>query len=321
MEFKICAVGELLVEFLAKECNQRFDQPGEFVGPYPSGAPAIFASQVAKLGFPVVLFSCVGKDSFGKMCINRLKKDGVIVDGITSYSRANTGSAFVTYQDQSERNFIFNIPNSACGLLSFNNIDENLLKDCTHLHVMGSSLYSFRAIDAMRKALDIIKNKGGTISFDPNLRKEMFNIQEMEQSFGYIMEYTDIFLPSEKEVRYFTQNDESEQQTILALLKNGIKHIVVKGGAQGASYYGLDEQNSLKTFHVDGFSVDSVDPTGAGGCFGATFVSLLLAGYDVETALKFANVSGALAVSKLGPMEGTSSLEEIQTFLTKHAID
>ena len=74
MEFKICAVGELLVEFLAKECNQRFDQPGEFVGPYPSGAPAIFASQVAKLGFPVVLFSCVGKDSFGKMCINRLKK-------------------------------------------------------------------------------------------------------------------------------------------------------------------------------------------------------------------------------------------------------
>ena len=64
-----------------------------------------------------------------------------------------------------------------------------------------------------------------------------------------------------------------------------------------------------------------MDPTGAGGCFGATFVSLLLAGYDVETALKFANVSGALAVSKLGPMEGTSSFEEIQTFLTKHAID
>ena len=92
---------------------------------------------------------------------------------------------------------------SVCGLLSFNNIDKNLLKDCTHLHVMGFSLYSFRAIDAMRKAIGIIKNKGGTISFDPNLRKEIFSIQEMEQSFGYIMEYTDIFLLSEKEVRYF----------------------------------------------------------------------------------------------------------------------
>ena len=319
MEFKICTVGELLVEFLAKESNQRFDQTGEFIGPYPSGAPAIFADQVAKLGFPVIFFSCVGKDSFGKMCINRLKKDGVIIDGITSHSMANTGSAFVSYQDHSDRDFIFNIPNSACGLLSFNHIDEKLLKDCTHLHVMGSSLYSFRAIDAMRKALDIIKNKGGTISFDPNLRKEMFNIQEMEQSFGYIMEYTDIFLPSENEVCYFAQNnDESEQQTMSTLLNNGIQHIVVKGGAKGANYYGLDEQKSLKMIHVDGFNVNSVDPTGAGDCFGATFVSLLLAGYPVETALQFANVSGALAVSKQGPMEGTSSLVEIKQFLSQH---
>ena len=169
---------------------------------------------------------------------------------------------------------------------------------------MGFSLYSFRAIDAMRKAIGIIKNKGGTISFDPNLRKEIFSIQEMEQSFGYIMEYTDIFLLSEKEVRYFNQNDESEQQAILDLLKNGIKHIVLKGGANGANYYGLDDQKSLKTFHVDSFSVGSVDPTCARGCFGATFVGLLLAGYSVETALKFVNVSGA--VSKLGPIDGTS---------------
>ena len=56
MQFKICTIGELLVEFLAKKQNQRFDQTGEFIGPFPSGAPAIFADQVAKLGFPVITF-------------------------------------------------------------------------------------------------------------------------------------------------------------------------------------------------------------------------------------------------------------------------
>ena len=60
MNVTICTIGELLVEFLAKEENQGFSRPGEFWGPYPSGAPAIFADQVAKLGFGSVLFSCVG---------------------------------------------------------------------------------------------------------------------------------------------------------------------------------------------------------------------------------------------------------------------
>ena len=319
MQFKICTIGELLVEFLAKKQNQRFDQTGEFIGPFPSGAPAIFADQVAKLGFPVIFFSCIGKDPFGNMCIKRLKQDGVIIDGITTHNKANTGSAFVTYKGSNDRDFIFNIPNSACGLLSFNHINENLLKDCTHLHVMGSSLYSFRAIDAMRKALDIIKSKGGTISFDPNLRKEMFNIQEMEQSFDYIMEYTDIFLPSESEVSYFaSNNDESEDQTMFALLNKGIKHIVVKKGSKGANYYGRDDNNNLLTLHVDGFITTPVDPTGAGDCFGATFISLMLAGYSVEQALQYANASGALAVSKTGPMEGTSTFAELKQFIAQY---
>lgn len=317
MDFKICTMGELLVEFLAKERNQRFDRTGEFVGPFTSGAPAIFASQVAKLGFPVVFFSCVGKDAFGKMCIKRLKQDGVNIDGIAIHNKANTGSAFVTYKDANERDFIFNIPNSACGLLSSDHINDELLKDCNHLHVMGSSLYSFRVIDAMRKALDIIKSKGGTISFDPNLRKEMFDIPEMEASFDYILDYTDIFLPSEKEVSYFANDASlSEKQIMTSLLQRGIKHIVIKCGENGAYYYGLNAQNDVYSLHEKGYKINMLDPTGAGDCFGATFVSLMLAGYSVEMALKYANASGALAVSKKGPMEGTSTIAELDHFIT-----
>ncbi|EAN2905590.1 hypothetical protein O6M83_003355 [Salmonella enterica] len=124
MNITIATLGELLVEFLAKKENQGFSSPGEFWGPYPSGAPAIFADQVAKLGFRSLLFSCVGNDAFGVMNITRLSRDGVNVQGISVLPNATTGSAFVSYRSQAQRDFIFNMPDSACGLLSADHLDN-----------------------------------------------------------------------------------------------------------------------------------------------------------------------------------------------------
>lgn len=313
MSVSICTIGELLVEFLAKQKNQGFSQPGEFLGPFPSGAPAIYAAQVARLGFESTLFSCVGNDDFGQMNIERLRHEGVNTDGITVIDKAPTGSAFVSYRSQFERDFIFNIPNSACGYLSPEHLDESLLSHCNHFHIMGSSLFSFRMIDSMRKAIQVIKKNNGTVSFDPNVRKEMMNIPEMQQAFDYILEYTDIFLPSEGEIHYFAdQKNAGESDIVRQLIDNGVKHVVIKRGAEGASYYHADNQ-----LHIESYPVEMIDPTGAGDCFGATFVSLFLAGYPVEQALKYANASGALAVSRLGPMEGISSLADITDFLAR----
>ncbi len=99
MNVTICTIGELLVEFLAKEENQGFPVPVNF-GALSQRAPAIFADQVAKLGFGSVLFSCVGNDAFGEMNIARLEKDGVNVNGIAMLQKATTGSAFVSYRSQ-----------------------------------------------------------------------------------------------------------------------------------------------------------------------------------------------------------------------------
>ncbi|WP_435952000.1 sugar kinase [Dryocola sp. BD626] len=311
MNVTIATLGELLVEFLAKKENQGFSTPGEFWGPYPSGAPAIFADQVAKLGFKSLLFSCVGDDAFGSMNISRLARDGVNVRGIAVLPNATTGSAFVSYRSQAQRDFIFNMPNSACGLLNVNHLDESLLKQCNHFHIMGSSLFSFRLIDAVRKAIGIVKANGGTVSFDPNIRKEMLNIPEMSQAFEYILDYTDFFLPSDGELDYFGLSKSRDEEKIVAsLFARGISHVVIKRGPRGASYYSASER-----YHMPGYAVDVVDPTGAGDCFGATFVSLFLAGYSVSDALARANASGSLAISQRGPMEGTSTLAEIEEFI------
>ncbi len=81
---------------------------------------------------------------------------------------------------------------------------------------------------------------------------------------------------------------------------------MVKNGAAGATYYGASG-----TVVGPGYPVDELDPTGAGDCFDATFVTCRLQGLSVEESLAYANASGARAVTIGGPMEGTSSFAEL----------
>src|SRR6516225_7882685 len=145
---KIMTLGEILVEIMATQRGQSLREPGALTGPYASGAPAIFIDQVAKLGVAAGIIGCVGDDAFGALNIDRLKNDGVDVSTIHVIKQATTGSAFVTYRKDGERDFVFNISNSASAQISPAHVDAKVLKDCSHFHVVGSSLFSFRIIDA-----------------------------------------------------------------------------------------------------------------------------------------------------------------------------
>ncbi|MFM0047929.1 tagatose kinase [Caballeronia grimmiae] len=305
----ILTMGEILVEILATEIGQSFRRPGTLVGPYASGAPAIFIDQVAKSGSPAAIIGCVGDDDFGYLNVQRLREDGVDVSGISVIKGATTGSAFVTYREDGDRDFIYNIANSASGHLSVNDISEQLLKDCSHFHVMGSSLFSFRIIEAMKRVIETVKANGGTVSFDPNIRKEMLRIPEMREALDFILDYTDVFLPSGHEVMLLA-NASSEKAAIDELFGRGVSEIVIKRGKDGCSYYdGMTER------HIRAFSVTEVDPTGAGDCFGGTYIACCARGYSVEAALKYACAAGALAVTRRGPMEGTATLAELDAFI------
>jgi hypothetical protein len=45
---RIMTIGEILVEIMATERGQSFRAPGTLVGPFPSGAPAIFIGDVGQ---------------------------------------------------------------------------------------------------------------------------------------------------------------------------------------------------------------------------------------------------------------------------------
>lgn len=312
MSKKIMTMGEILVEIMAKDVGQSFRQPGLLLGPYASGAPAIFIDQVGKLGCEAGMIGCVGEDDFGHLNTERLSVDGVDVSAIAFLPDATTGSAFVTYRHDGNRDFVFNITNSASARLSVEHVTPHVLADCSHFHVMGSSLFSSAIVDAMKKAVDLVKRQGGTISFDPNIRKEILRSDQMRESLTHFLKQTDIFLPSGGEVTLLV-NASTEEEAIPELLAMGVKEIVVKRGAEGATYVDSDQR-----IDVQPLAVTEVDPTGAGDCFGGAFVACRVMGMVAGDALRFANAAGALAVTQRGPMEGASTFAQLREALAQH---
>ncbi len=306
----ILSIGELLAEIMAERIGQTFTEPGVFLGPYPSGAPAIFADQAAKTGASVAFIGCTGQDGFGDLIVNRLRDDGVDVSGITRTDELPTGTAFVTYQGDGSREFIFNIGNSAAALIDADSVDPALAGGCRYFHVMGSSLGSSGSIAAVKRALELVEQGDGKVSFDPNIRPEVLTSPVIREAIHHVLEECDILLPSEADLQYFC-GDAPEREAVATLFdSHRLEMIVVKNAAEGSVYY--DRTRSL---HVPSFKVTEVDPTGAGDCFGGTLISCLAQGIEIERALTLANAAGAMAVTKRGPMEGNTTLRELGRFI------
>jgi tagatose kinase len=309
----ILTIGEILVEIMATEKGDGFLEPINLVGPFPSGAPAIFIDQAAKFGQPAAIIGCVGNDDFGRVNLDRLRRDGVDVEGVRIDPEMATGSAFVRYRPDGSRAFVYNIKHSAAGTISLGAAAKAVLNRSDHLHVMGTALSSPNIVEVILAAAEAIKARGGTISFDPNLRPEILNLPGLREACETLFRRCDLFLPSGAELYLFTKAKE-EKATVPEILGRGVRAIVHKRGADGASYY-----DSEARLTQAGFEVKEVDPTGAGDCFGATFVSCWLRNMPPAQCLAYAAASGALAVTRQGPMEGAASHAELDAFLASHS--
>ena len=65
------------------------------------------------------------------------------------------------------------------------------------------------------------------------------------------------------------------------------------------------------------FRVNEVDPTGAGDVFNAGIIYGFINGWSYEDTLRFANAAAAIKVTRRGPMEGPSSLNDVVELMKK----
>ena len=309
MPLDILTIGEALVEVMRSDIDQPLNQPGPFTGPYPSGAPFIFAVQAARLGLRTAAIGLVGADAFGECLLNQLRADGVITDGVVQLPDQTTGVAFVAYNADGSRNFVFSL--GAGGHLTADMLQPALFDGLRCFHIMGSTLsMSAEVLAVCRAALRMAVDADAVISFDPNLRPELLPPEEARRAFEPFIAAADIFLPTADELLLLTGASNETEAIASLLAARPDRTIVVTRGADGCTVYSADGR-----VDVAGFAVDEIDPTGAGDCFDAAFICGTLEGQPPAEAAALANACGALAVTAKGPMAGAKSRAEVERFM------
>lgn len=305
----IC-IGEILVEIIATTTGEGFRKAQPLIGPYPSGAPAIFIDQCGRIGGAAAMIGAVGDDDFGRVNLDRLSRDGVDITAVTIDPDWPTGSAFVRYREDGSRDFVYNIAKSAAARLAWTGETEALAKRAGHLHVMGSALSIPAAWPVIEKAAAAVKARGGSLSLDPNLRKELKCDDETTQRFARLLAISDLLLPSGDELTR-AAGVEGEAEAVARLIDAGIGEIALKRGAGGASVFTKDGART----DAPAFTVEELDPTGAGDCFGGAYLTCRRLGMPVQDALTYGCAAGARNVTFRGPMEGAGTRAELDEFI------
>ncbi len=137
----------------------------------------------------------------------------------------------------------------------------------------------------------------------------MLTLPGLREACEVLFRRCDLYLPSGPELTLFTRAKD-EEAAVAEVLASGVRAVIHKRGAEGARYW-----DAATRLTQPGFAVEEVDPTGAGDCFGAVFVSCWLRDLPPAECLRYAAAAGALAVTRQGPMEGAATRAELDAFV------
>ena len=306
---EILAIGEILVEVMRTEVDVPLTDPGLFTGPYPSGAPAIFASQAARLGHKTAMIGAIGKDDFGLCMRRRFAADGIDDRFVADVEGLATGVAFVAYFADGSRRFIFHFGNSAAGQLP--PVDDIDLSGTRFVHICGCTLSGGGLLrERCYELVERAAEAGVGISFDPNLRPELLGGAEaVRQVCLPVARCATLISPGTSEAMILGDADDPDT-ACRKLLDGGAQLIALKLGSSGCRLYTQEE-----IVEVPARRVEAIDPTGAGDCFDAAVVVGLVERLPLEQLGRLANACGALATTRMGPMEGAAFREEVEAFM------
>ncbi len=306
---EIWTMGEILVEIMRPRAGMPLHETGEFLGPFPSGAPAIFIDTVARLGHSAGIIGGVAEDDFGRYLLERLQSDGVDVRFVERIPNRATAVAFVTYFQDGSRKFIFHIDGTPAVMARF--AEEAAGGNPKFFHVMGCSLMAndlFRS--EIFKAVECFHASGARISFDPNIRPELLFGRDLMDVVGPVLDRCAVLLPSEAELKLLS-SEQYLTKAVESLFDNpALEIIVLKRAKEGATVY--TREAAVET---PAYPVQEVDPTGAGDCFDAGFLCSLLEGKSLEHCGKIAAAAGAMSAAAFGPMEGGIGPETVQELI------
>ena len=265
----VVALGELLIDFAPVSA----DEAGyPTLKAQPGGAPGNFLAALQKYGCTTALIGKVGDDAFGHLLVNTLDTLGIGTAGVVKDPAVFTTLAFVTLDATGNRSFSFARKPGADTCLRPEEVDTALLDEGKVFHFGTLSLTGEPARSATRAAVAYAKEHGKLVSFDPNLRKPLWDSEEAaKEQIEWGLHQADIVKISDEEIEFLWGiSPEAGAQKLLT--EYGVRLVYATLGPKGC--YVANRNGSAQVASPSGIHV--VDTTGAGDIFGGSAMSQFL---------------------------------------------
>lgn len=310
--YDVVALGELLIDFtengISAQGNPVFEAN-------PGGAPCNVLSMLARLGHRVSFIGKVGNDMFGAQLEKAITEVGIDTSGLLKDNEVHTTLAFVHTLEGGDRDFSFYRKPGADMMLSVEDLKEEMLKDCRIFHFGTLSMTAEGCREATKRAIEIAREAGAIISFDPNLREPLWDcLENAKEQAAYGISKCDVLKISDNEIQWFTGEEDYEAGVRFLQERYDVKLILVSLGREGSMAYSGNNKAVIPAVLRE----DTIETTGAGDCFGACMLHQVLQkglrSYEkteLEQMLTFANTAASIVTTRKGALRVMPTLEEI----------
>jgi 2-dehydro-3-deoxygluconokinase len=304
----VLSFGEALVGYGTVEDNLRV---ATSFTRFPGGADLNVAVGLTRLGTRATWASVLGDDAHGDYLI-----DAVAELGVGLAVRRATGPTALMFKagGQDADPEVLQVRRATAfaeqagtvlttELLSFAGL--------THLHLTGITLgISPESRAAALTLLEVARSHGATVSFDPNLRLNLWpDRDEMRTIVNAVAAQATIVLPGLGEGELLTgQTDPAAIADFY--LEAGVEQVVLKIGADGARAWDGSETVTSRPYRVV-----PIDTVGAGDGFAAGYLDAFLAGQDLQDCVDQAAAVGALVTTRRGDLAAMPTRAELDAFL------
>ena len=325
----VITIGRSSVDLYGAQVGGRLEDMGSFQK-YIGGSPTNMAAGMARLGLKSALITRVGNEHMGRFIREELAREGVDVQGVKTDPDRLTALVLLGIRDEHQFPLIFYRENCADMALCEDDIDEGFIASSRAVVATGTHLSNPRTAAAVLKALTLARQHGARTALDIDYRPNLWGLAGHGDGESRFIESAAVTAKLQTTLHHFDLIVGTEEEfhiaggstdTIAALravraVSNAT--LVCKRGAAGAVAFTanipdtLDEGQSGPGFPIEVFNV-----LGAGDGFMSGLVKGWMDDEDWPTALKYANVCGAFAVSRHGCTPAYPSWTELQFFLNR----
>lgn len=314
--FDVTALGELLIDFTE---NGTSAQGNPLMEANPGGAPCNVLAMLERLGKKTAFIGKVGKDMFGNQLKAAVEEVGIDTRNLIMDENVHTTLAFVHTYPDGDRDFSFYRDPGADMMLTKDEVQKELIENSRIFHFGTLSSTHEGVREATRRAIELAKEAGCIITFDPNLRPPLWkSLDDARKEIEYGMTKCDVLKISDNEVEFLFGTTDYDKGAAMIREKYNIPLVLITMGKDGSRAYYKDLRVEAAPFLQE----NTIETTGAGDTFCASTLNYVLehgledlTEENLKELLTFANAAASLITTRKGALRVMPSRQEVLDFI------